>query len=104
MTQWREIERRITEPRFDQTIHAALRLQLCAMLAEVDALDFAAAREDLDVSDSVLSKHVKVLADEGYVEITSRTSGGRSRKRLALTQAGARAYAGHVAELRRLIG
>ena len=97
-------ERRITEPRFDQTIHAALRLQLCAMLAEVDAMDFAAAREDLDVSDSVLSKHVKVLADEGYVVITSRTSGGRARKRLALTRAGAEAYAGHVAELRRLIG
>lgn len=94
----------MTTPRFDQTIHAALRLQLCAMLAEVDAMDFAAAREDLGVSDSVLSKHVKVLADEGYVSVTSRTSGGRARKRLALTREGAEAYAGHVAELRRLIG
>jgi len=94
----------MTAPRFDPVIHAALRLQLCAMLAEVDAMNFAAAREDLDVSDSVLSKHVKILADEGYVAVTSRTSGGRARKRLALTPAGAEAYAGHVAELRRLIG
>ncbi len=94
----------MTEPRFDQTIHAPIRLQLCAMLAEVDALDFAAAREDLDVSDSVLSKHVKVLADAGYVSVTSHNLTGRARKRLALTRAGAHAYAGHVAELRRLIG
>ncbi len=94
----------MTEPRFDRTIHAALRLHLCAMLAEVDAMDFAAARDDLGVSDSVLSKHVKVLADEGYLRVTAFKESGRARKRLALTRSGADAYAAHVAELRRLIG
>ncbi len=94
----------MTEPRFDPTIHAVTRLQLCAMLAEVDAMDFAAARDDLAVSDSVLSKHVKVLADEGYVRVSAYKSGGRARKLLALTRAGADAYAAHVAELKRLIG
>ncbi|WP_291378464.1 transcriptional regulator [Demequina sp.] len=94
----------MTAPRFDSTIHAATRLQLCAMLAEVDAIDFAAVREDLGISDSVLSKHVKVLADEGYVAVKTYKSGGRSRKRLAFTKIGAQAYAGHIAELKRLIG
>ncbi len=94
----------MTEPRFDRTIHAAVRLQLCAMLAAVDAMDFAAAREDLGVSDSVLSKHVKVLVDEGYVRVTSFKEWGRARKRLALTRSGFDAYEAHVAELRRLIG
>lgn len=94
----------MTAPRFDATIHAATRLQLCAMLAEVEAIDFAAVRDDLGVSDSVLSKHVKVLADEGYVVVKTYKSGGRARKRLALTKAGSRAYAGHIAELKRLIG
>jgi DNA-binding MarR family transcriptional regulator len=74
------------------------------MLAEVDSMDFAAARADLGVSDSVLSKHVKVLADEGYLVLSTYKSAGRSRKRLALTEAGTRAYAGHVGELKRLIG
>lgn len=91
-------------PRFDATIHATTRLQLCAMLAEVDAIDFSAARDDLGVSDSVLSKHVKVLADEGYLAVKAYKSGGRARKRLAFTKAGQRAYAGHIAELKRLIG
>lgn len=94
----------MTTPRFDATIHAATRLQLCAMLAEVDAIDFAAVREDLDISDSVLSKHVKVLADEGYVSVKTYKSGGRARKRLGFTKAGEQAYAGHIAELKRLIG
>ena len=89
---------------FDATIHAPQRLQLCAMLAQVDSLDFAAARDDLDVSDSVLSKHVKVLADEGYVKVGAFKSGGKSRKRLSLTKSGLAAYEAHVAELRRMIG
>lgn len=94
----------MTVPQFDRTIHAATRLQLCAMLAEVDAMDFAAARKDLEVSDSVLSKHVKVLVEGGYVKVSAYKAGCRARKRLALTGRGADAYASHVAELKRLIG
>ena len=89
--------------RFDEVVHAPNRLQICAMLAPVDSVDFATARDALGVADSVLSKHVKVLQDAGYVAVRKALVGSRTRTSLALTKAGRRAYDGHVAALRALV-
>lgn len=94
----------MTGPRFDAIIHAANRLQICAMLSAVDDADFSAVRDDLDLSDSVLSKHLKILVDVGYVVVLPYSRGGRARKKIALTPAGRRAFDAHIVELRRLIG
>ena len=88
----------------DPTIHAALRLQICATLAAAETVDFATVREMLDVSESVLSKHVKVLEEAGYVVIRKATSEARRRTWLALTSAGRKAFAAHAAALRSLVG
>lgn len=90
------------EPAFDDVIHAHNRLQVCAMLAPVDALDFATVREALAVSDSVLSKHVRVLTEAGYVLTTKTPHRSRTRTWLALTDAGRTALEAHLAELRRI--
>ena len=74
------------------------------MLAAVDTIDFATVREALDVSESVLSKHVKTLEEAGYVRVRKATSDGRQRTWLALTGSGRKAFADHVAELTRLAG
>ncbi len=92
----------MTEPAFDEVIHAPNRLQICAMLAPVDALDFGTVRESLGVSDSVLSKHVKVLTDVGYVDVTKTRHASRSRTWLSLTDTGRTALEAHLAELRRI--
>jgi len=91
-------------PRFDAVIHAPNRLQVCAMLAAVEEADFTVLREALGVSDSVLSKHLKVLEDAGYLVLKKSTVASRVRTRAALTPIGRQAYTGHVAELQRLIG
>ncbi|WP_432483445.1 transcriptional regulator [Kineococcus esterisolvens] len=90
-------------PAFDAVIHAPNRLQLCAMLAPVSDVDFAVLREGLGVSDSVLSKHLKVLEEAGYVELTKRPLASKVRTRARLTPAGRAAFAAHVAELQRVI-
>lgn len=87
----------------DPVIHAPARLRLMAMLSAVDELDFARARETLEVSDSVLSKHVSALAAPDYVKVRKTTLGGRRTTRLALTGTGRTAYAAHVAALRAVI-
>jgi DNA-binding MarR family transcriptional regulator len=89
-------------PAFDETIHAPNRLQICAMLAPVESSAFAAVRDALQVSDPVLSKHVKVLQAAGYVEIVKAASASRTRTWLRLTPAGRTALDGHLAELRRI--
>lgn len=90
------------EPVFDELVHAPNRLQVCAMLAAVQELEFATVRDTLAVSDSVLSKHVKALADAGYVRVSKVQHGSWSRTWLALTDDGRRAFEGHLAELRRI--
>jgi DNA-binding MarR family transcriptional regulator len=93
----------VTRPLFDAVVHAPNRLQICAMLATVDSAEFSAVRDELAVSDSVLSKHVRVLEDAGYVQVKKATVTSRQRTWLALTQAGRQALQGHVAELQRLL-
>ncbi len=92
------------EPRFDAVVHAAPRLQVCGLLAAVDSMDFAAVRDAVGVSDSVLSKHVRQLEEAGYVRVRKATVLSRVRTSLSLTDAGRAAFAAHVAELRRITG
>jgi DNA-binding MarR family transcriptional regulator len=87
----------------DTAIHAPIRLQVCAALAGADSLDFAGVRASLDVSESVLSKHVKVLEQAGYVAVRKAASGGRQRTWLALTPAGREAFAAHATALHALL-
>jgi DNA-binding MarR family transcriptional regulator len=92
------------EPRFDAVVHAPPRLQICGLLATVDTMEFAAVRDAVGVSDSVLSKHVRQLEDAGYVQVRKATIASRQRTSLALTRSGKQAFAAHVAELRRITG
>jgi len=88
-----------TAARFDEIVHAPNRLQICAILSAVSSADFATVREGLGVADSVLSKHVRVLHEAGYLEVHKSTCASRVRTSLSLTRAGRAAYDGHVAAL-----
>jgi DNA-binding MarR family transcriptional regulator len=90
--------------RFDTIIHAPNRLQICAFLAPLQEAEFQVLRDELDVSDSVLSKHLKKLEGAGYVKFRKGAVNGRQRMWAALTSSGRKALAGHVEELRRLAG
>ena len=92
----------MTRPVFDEVIHAPNRLQICAMLAPVEALAFGTVRDALGVTDPVLSKHVRVLADVGYLRISKTRHASRTHTWLALTDAGRAALDGHLAELHRI--
>ena len=92
------------QPRFDAVVHAPPRLQICGLLAAVDTMEFAAVRDTVGVSDSVLSKHVKQLEEAGYVKVGKATIASRQRTSLSLTKPGRTAFAAHVAELRRITG
>jgi DNA-binding MarR family transcriptional regulator len=91
-------------PRFDAVIHPPPRLQVCGLLAAVDTMDFATVRDQVGVSDSVLSKHVKQLEEAGYVTVHKATRASRLRTSLSLTADGRAAFDAHVAELRRIAG
>jgi DNA-binding MarR family transcriptional regulator len=90
-------------PRFDTVIHAPNRLQICAFLAPLEEAEFQVLRAELDVSDSVLSKHIKQLEEVGYVKQRKSKMNGRRCTWVRLTGKGRRAFECHVKELRRLV-
>lgn len=87
---------------FNETIHAPTRLRICSILAEVGEAEFGVLRDALSLSDSVLSKHVKVLEQAGFVTLRKGSVHGRTRTWVALSKAGQTAFKAHVHELRRL--
>ncbi|EXF24692.1 transcriptional regulator [Nesterenkonia sp. AN1] len=98
----------MAEARFDETIHAPVRLRICGLLRPVEELDFAVLRDSLEVSDATLSKHLKTLASAGYVSSRKASSAGRGDSRqitwLSLTNAGRSAFNAHVQALQEIAG
>jgi DNA-binding MarR family transcriptional regulator len=96
----------VTEPAFDETIHAPTRLRICGLLRHIDEMDFAVLRDTLGISDASLSKHLKVLLDAGYVSMSKNPSQTRSDARrltwIKQTHAGRYAFDAHMEELRRI--
>ncbi len=89
-------------PAFDEIIHAPVRLQICALLSPLEEAEFAVLREELSVSDSVLSKHLRQLEEVSYIAIRKQAANGRQRTWAALTPKGRRAFGGHIGELKRI--
>ncbi|MUN63423.1 helix-turn-helix domain-containing protein [Kocuria sediminis] len=90
-------------PVLDETIHSPHRLRICALLHQLGTTEYQLLRESLQVSASVLSKHLKKLEEAGYVDLSTRTIGTRPHGWATLTACGARAYRSHLAYLEELI-
>jgi DNA-binding MarR family transcriptional regulator len=93
----------MTTPRFDELIHPSTRLSLVALLAAADWVDFAFLRDQLELSDSALSKQLSTLDEAGYVAIDRPVSNRRRRVRARLTPQGRDAFEGHVAALNAIL-
>lgn len=88
---------------WDPTLQPPARLALMTMLTTVSQAEFVTVRDRLDVSDSVLSKHISALAAVGYVKSHKGTHAGRRTTWISLTSKGRSALSAHVAALRALI-
>jgi DNA-binding MarR family transcriptional regulator len=94
----------MNKAKFDSVIHAPNRLQICAFLAPLQEAEFQVLRDELGVSDSGLSKHLKQLEDAGYMTFRKSTVSGRQRMWASLTTSGRKAFAGHIQEQKILAG
>lgn len=91
-------------PRFalDSSLAHPVRFSLVAALAVVESMPFADLRDELQVSDSVLSKQVSELEKSGFVKAAKSFVGKRPRTTLSLTPAGLKRWRGHLDALRRI--
>jgi len=90
-------------PRFDEIIHPSTRLSIVALLAAADWADFSYVRDQLDLSDSALSKQFATLEEAGYITVERPLTDRRRRVRVRLTREGRTAFDGHVAALRQIV-
>ena len=95
---------KMTRAEFDELIHPTTRLSLVALLAATDWADFTFLRDQLELSDSALSKQLSTLENAGYVQIERPLHNHRRRVRARLTEVGTEAFQGHVAALRAIVG
>lgn len=84
----------------DVRIHTPVRFSMMAALAATGEAEFKAMRETLEVSESLLSQHMRVLEEAGYVLVRKGFVGKRPRTWLSLTAEGRRAFAAHWEALR----
>lgn len=87
----------------DDVIHQRVRLGIMAVLAEADEAEFTFLKEQLDLTDGNLNRHLQVLEDAGYTTRKRSRSGGRPRTWIRATKSGREALADHLETLQRLI-
>ena len=90
--------------KLDELIHVPVRLSIMAALAPAERVDFRFLRDEIEVSDSLLSKHLSVLEAAGYVEVIKGYAGKRPRTWLAITDTGRAAFQDYVEVLRLIVG
>ena len=90
--------------RLDEVIHAPVRLSIMSALAAADRADFRFLRELVEVSDWLLSKHMTLLEDAGYVEVIKGYQGKRPRTWFTLTDTGRAAFDAYLAALHEIVG
>lgn len=93
----------MTEPRFDELIHAPTRLSIVSLLAASRWADFKFIRDQAGLTDSALSKQLSILEDAGYVTIRKAFVGKWPRTSVSLSKEGRAAFKGHVSALQQIV-
>jgi DNA-binding MarR family transcriptional regulator len=90
----------------DEIIHQSTRLKIMSSLNVLDRnawIEFTRLKAILATTDGNLGAHLESLAKAGYIAVDKRFEGKRPQTRVRATQAGRKAFAGHVAYLREIL-
>lgn len=88
---------------FEPLLQAPARLQVMAVLTQVQEAEFARLKDITGCSDSVMSKHLGALSEAELITLRKGVAEGRQRTWARVTRAGRRRFADHVAALQRII-
>ena len=84
----------------DDLLGHPVRFSILALLAAASRAEFGYVRDQVEVSDSMLSKQMTALEQAGYVKVRKAFVGRRGRTWLSITADGRRAFERHLAALR----
>ena len=86
----------------DEVVHSPVRLRALAYLSTAGGTGFPELRRRLDTTDGNLAKHLRKLADAGYVTVDKRGTGRASTTRVTLTATGRDAFLAYLDTMTRL--
>ena len=90
----------------NEIIHQSVRLKIMAALNALpggEQLEFTRLKAIVQATDGNLGAHLVTLENANYVAIAKDFYGKKPRTRVALTRAGRKAFAEHVAYLREIL-
>jgi DNA-binding MarR family transcriptional regulator len=87
----------------NEIVHQRVRLGILAMVSEATECTFAVLRDELDLTDGNLGRHLQVLDEAGLVDIRKGYEGRRPCTWLRLTPRGRTALRDEIAALERLV-
>ncbi|MEV4413385.1 transcriptional regulator [Catellatospora sp. NPDC049609] len=87
----------------DETVHQRIRLGILTVLAETAECAFTTLRDQLQLSDGNLSRHLRVLEEAQLVEIRKGYEGRKPCTWLKLTRQGGAALKQELAALEQLV-
>lgn len=87
----------------DDRLANPVRFSLMAILAPARRAEFRFVRDELEITDSMLSKQVSALEQAGYVKVEKGFIGKRGRTWLSLTASGKATFERHLSALRGII-
>jgi len=87
----------------DDVVHQRNRLGILTVLAEAGKAEFRYLRDQLDLTDGNLGRHLTVLSDAGLVTLSKRLNDGRARTWVSITAAGRKALKRELDALRALL-
>jgi DNA-binding MarR family transcriptional regulator len=88
---------------FSPLLQAPARLQIVALLSHAHDAEFQRLKDVTGCSDSVVSKHLALLADAGLIHVRKAAQSGRSRTWASLTRQGRATLDAHVQALRHIL-
>jgi len=87
----------------DEVVHQRARLGILAVLAEADRADFNYFKETLQLTDGNLARHLSVLEQAGFIQISKVFEGKRTRTWVSATKSGKAAFAAELKSLEALL-
>jgi predicted ArsR family transcriptional regulator len=88
----------------DDAVHQRVRLGILAECANAARVDFAYLKDNLQLTDGNLGRHLETLEEAGLISVEREQSGGRGRSWIRITRKGRGALQREVSALRALLG
>ena len=87
----------------DDTVHQRVRLAILTVLSETQECKFGTLRDELELTDGNLNRHLRVLEDAGLLQVIKGYEGRRPCTWLRLTRAGRDALRREITALENLV-